>query len=98
MGSRPSAAVLLGGAGAALYLWQRPRLIGMSIGIVPVFLITLHNRVFGHVFVLFSANAEHSDVLVMPPSAYAAAAREILSLEGSWRVFWDASFGGSRTG
>jgi hypothetical protein len=78
----PAAAVLLGGAGvAALYLWQWPRFIGMSIGIVPVFLMTLHNWVFGHVFVLFSANAQHSDVLVMPPSAYAAAAREILSLD-----------------
>ena len=78
----PAAAVLLGGAGvAALYLWQWPRLIGLSIGIMPVFLMTLHNWVFGHVFVLFSANAQHSDVLVMPPSAYAAAAREILSLD-----------------
>lgn len=78
----PAAAVLLGGAGlAALYLWQWPRFIGMSIGIVPVFLMTLHNWVFGHVFVLFSANVQHSDVLVMPPSAYAGAAREILSLD-----------------
>jgi hypothetical protein len=48
---------------------------------MPVFLMTLHNWVFGHVFVLFSANVQHSDVLVMPPSAYAAAAREILSLD-----------------
>jgi hypothetical protein len=78
----PAAAVLLGGAGvAALYLWQWPRLIGLSLGIVPVFLMTLHNWVFGHVFVLFSANAQLSDVLVMPPSAYAAAAREILTLD-----------------
>src|SRR4249920_46755 len=78
----PAAAVLLGGAGvAALYLWQWPRLMGLSIGIMPVFLMTLHNWVFGHVFVLFSANVQHSDVLVMPPSAYAAAAREILSLD-----------------
>jgi len=78
----PAAAVLLGGAGvAALYSWQWPRMIGMSIGIVPVFLITLHNWVFGHAFVLFSANSQDSDLLVMPPSAYAAAAREILSLD-----------------
>src|SRR6188508_59302 len=78
----PAAAVLLGGAGvAALYSWQWPRLVGLSIGIMPVFLMTLHNWVFGQVFVLFSANAQHSDVLVMPPSAYAAAAREILSLD-----------------
>ena len=78
----PAAAVLLGGAGvAALYLWQWPRLIGLSLGIMPVFLMTLHNWVFGHVFVLFSANAQDADKLVMPPSAYAAAAREILSLD-----------------
>jgi hypothetical protein len=43
--------------------------------------MTLHNWVFGHEFVLFSANAQHSDVLVMPPSAYAAAAREIFTLD-----------------
>jgi hypothetical protein len=78
----PASAVLLGGAGlTALYLLQWPRLIGLSIGIMPVFLMTLHNWLFGHVFVLFSANARHTDVLVMPPSAYAAAAREILSLD-----------------
>jgi hypothetical protein len=78
----PAAAVLLAGAGAAaLYLWQLPRLIGLSMGTMPVFLMTLHNWVFGHVFVLFSANARHSDVLVMPPSAYAAAAHELLRLD-----------------
>jgi hypothetical protein len=78
----PAAAVLLGGAGvAALYLWQWPRLFALSLGIVPVFLMTLHNWVFGHVFVLFSANAQHADLLIMPPSAYAAAARELFSLD-----------------
>jgi len=78
----PAAAVLLSGAGvAALYSWQWPRVIGLSVGITPVFLMTLHNWVFGHQFVLFSANAKDSDLLVMPPSAYAAAAREILSLD-----------------
>jgi len=78
----PAAAVLLSGAGiAALYLWQLQRVVGLSIGIIPVFLMTLHNWVFGHVFVLFSANAQHADVLVMPPSAYVVAAREILNLD-----------------
>jgi len=37
--------------------------------------------VYGRVFVLFSANAEHSALLVMPPSAYAAAAHELVRLE-----------------
>lgn len=77
----PAAAVLLAGAGlAALCLWQWPRLLGLSAGILPVFLMTLHNWVFGHVFVLFSANAQQADLLVMPPSAYAAAAGELVSL------------------
>ncbi|MGC2827390.1 MAG: hypothetical protein WA322_24710 [Pseudolabrys sp.] len=78
----PAAAVLLGGAGlAALYLRQWPRLVGLCVGFLPVFSMALHNWVYGHVLVLFSANAEHPDVLVMPPSAYAAAGRELMSLD-----------------
>jgi hypothetical protein len=78
----PAAAVLLGGAGlAALYLRQWPRLVGLCVGFLPVFSMALHNWVYGHVLVLFSANAEHPDVLVMPPSAYAAAARELMTLD-----------------
>jgi hypothetical protein len=77
----PAAGVLLGGAGlAALSLKQWPRLAGLSIGFLPVFSMALHNWVFGHVFVLFSANSANADLLVMPPSAYAAAAREIAAL------------------
>jgi hypothetical protein len=77
----PAAAVLLAGAGvAALHLRQWSRLAGLCAGTLPVFLITLHNWVFGHAFVLLSANVRHSDVLVMPPSAYVAAARELVSL------------------
>ena len=54
----PAAAVMLGGAGlAALYVRQWPRLAGLCIGFLPVFSMALHNWVFGHVFVLFSANA-----------------------------------------
>ena len=74
----PAAAVLLGGAGvAALYWRQWARLAGLCVGFLPVFSMALHNWVYGHVFVLFSANAEHSALLVMPPSAYAAAAHEL---------------------
>ena len=74
----PAAAVLLGGAGvAALYWRQWPRLAGLCAGFLPVFSMAAHNWVYGHVFVLFSANAEHSAVLVMPPSSYAAAAHEL---------------------
>jgi hypothetical protein len=77
-----TAAVLLGGAGlAALYLRQWPRLVGLCVGFLPVFSTTLHNWVYGHVLVLFSANAVHPDVLVMPPSVYVAAARDLMTLD-----------------
>jgi hypothetical protein len=80
----PAAAVLLGGAGlAALYQRRLARLAGLCIGILPVFSMALHNWVFGHVFVLFSGNATQSDLLVMPLSAYLAAARELLSFDFS---------------
>jgi hypothetical protein len=78
----PAAAVFLGGAGfAALYYRQWPRLAGMCIGFLPVFLMPLHNWVFGHVFVLFSTNATHPLVLNMPPAAYADAFREFITLD-----------------
>ena len=77
----PAAAVLLGGAGlAALYRREWPRLAGLCVGFLPVFSMALHNWLFGHVFVLFSSNAGDSQLLTMPPSAYAAAARELAGL------------------
>jgi hypothetical protein len=78
----PAATVLLGGAGiAALYWRQWARLAGLCIGFIPVFSMALHNWVYGHVFVLFSNNSEHAAVLVMPPSAYVAAAHELVTLQ-----------------
>lgn len=77
----PAAAVLLGGAG--LYaLWHRrwPRLAGLCLGFLPVFSMALHNWIYGRVFVLFSANAANSDLLVMPPAAWVAAVRELFTL------------------
>jgi len=75
----PAAAIFLGGAGiAALYLRQWPRLIGLCTGFVFVFSMALHNWVFGKVFVLFSSNAGDSNLLVMPPAAYADALRGLL--------------------
>jgi len=77
----PAAAALLGGAGlAALYQRQWRRLAGMCIGFLPVFSMALHNWVFGDVFVLFSTNAALPETQPMPPSAYVAVARELLSL------------------
>jgi len=85
----PAAAVLLGGAGlSALFYKQWPRLAGLCLGFLPVFSMALHNWVFGHVFVLFSANSADSNLLVMPPSAYWAALRELMHFDfsGSARV------------
>ena len=80
----PAAAVLLTGAGlSALFLRQWSRLAGLCIGFLPVFSIALHNWIYGHVFVLFSANANHPEVLVMPPSAYLTALRQLLALDFS---------------
>ncbi len=80
----PAAAVLLAGAGlAALYRRQWPRVIGFCIGFLPVFSMALHNWVYGHVFLMFSSNATKSDLLVMPPSAYLSAAKELLTLNFS---------------
>jgi hypothetical protein len=77
----PAAAVLLAGAGTtALFRKQWAGISGLCIGFLPVFSMALHNWYFGHAFVLFSANAGDADLLVMPPSAYLAAARDMLSL------------------
>jgi hypothetical protein len=78
----PAAAVFLGGAGlAALVGRQWPRLAGLCIGFAPVTLMPLHNWVFGHALVLFSSNAQDADLLVMPPSAWAAAFGEVVRLD-----------------
>jgi hypothetical protein len=77
----PGAAVLLTGAGvAALYHGQWARVAGLCIGVLPAFSMTLHNWLYGHVFVLFSTNSDHPDVLVMPPSSYIAALHELTQL------------------
>jgi hypothetical protein len=77
----PGAAVLLTGAGlAALYNGQWPRVAGLCIGVLPTFSMALHNWLYGHVFVLFSTNSDHPDVLVMPPSSYIAAVYELMQL------------------
>jgi hypothetical protein len=80
----PAAAVLLGGSGLfTLYSRQLRRLAGLCLGFSPVFSMALHNWIYGHVFVLFSANAEHPFVYVMPPSAYVVAAQELIHLDFS---------------
>jgi len=77
----PAAAVLMGGAGvAALYQRQWSRLIGLCVGFSAVLSMGLHNWIFGGALVPFSANAAHPFVYVMPPSAYLAAATELVRL------------------
>ncbi len=80
----PAAAVFLGGAGLyVLYLRHWSSLVGLCLGFLPVFLMALHNWIYGGVFVLFSSNAENADLLVMRPSAYLAALGELLTLNFS---------------
>jgi len=85
----PAAAVLLAGVGlVALYRRQWGKLAALCVGFLPVFSMALHNWVYGHVFVLFSSNAGDANLLVMPPSAYIAAACDLLhgDVGGAGRV------------
>ena len=78
----PIAGVMLAGAGlAALYQQQWRRLAGMCIGFLPVLLMPLHNWYFGHALILLSSNAALPQVLVMPPSAWAAALAELAKFD-----------------
>lgn len=77
-----AAFVVLAGA----WLWAAFRrewwaLAGLSLGALPVFSMALHNWVFGGKLVLFSDNAAHPLVLVMPPSAWAGALRELVTFD-----------------
>ena len=78
----PAAGILLAGSGIAA-LWQRQyrRLAGLVIGFLPVLGMPLHNWVYGGVFVLFTSTATIPGTLVMPPSAYVAALRELVRFD-----------------
>jgi hypothetical protein len=77
----PMAGVMLAAAGlAALYHRQWLYVAALCFGFTPVLLMPLHNWYFGHQFVLFSSNATLLMVLVMPPSAWVAALRELVTL------------------
>jgi hypothetical protein len=84
---------VLGGTGiAALVRRQWRRVAGLCIGFAPVLSMALHNWIYGHVFVPLSANAANPELLVMPPSAYAAALR----LGSPRRATWKPEFQNSR--
>lgn len=77
-----AALVMIGGSWLhAAYRRQWRRVVGLSVGSLPVFSMALHNWVFGHALVLFSSNAQDSDLLVMPPSAWAGALRELATFD-----------------
>lgn len=79
-----AAFVVLSGAWlCAAYGRQWLRVAGLSLGALPVFSMALHNWVFGGRLVLFSANAQDDNLLVMPPSAWAAALRELVTFDFS---------------
>lgn len=77
-----AAFVLLGGAWCWAAVGRRwRRLAGLSLGALPVLSMALHNWVFGRAFVLFSANSQDSNLLVMPPSVWAGALREVVTFD-----------------
>ncbi len=77
-----AAFVVLGGAWLhAVYCRQWRRVVGLSLGALPVFSMALHNWVFGRALVLFSDNAAHPLVLVMPPAAWLAAFHELATFD-----------------
>jgi hypothetical protein len=78
----PAAAVILAGAGLfALYRRDWPRVAGLCVGFLPVFCMPLHNWYFGDAFVMFTKAIDQPDLLVMPPSAYAALLRELITFD-----------------
>lgn len=74
----PAAGILMAASGVAA-LWQRQfrRAAGLTIGFLPVLGMALHNWYYGGTYVLFTATAAHPGALVMPPSAYLAAASDL---------------------
>jgi hypothetical protein len=78
----PFVAIMLAGAAiAALFLRQWARVSGLCLGFLPAAFMPWHNWYFGNVFVLFSANAEHPQIFLMPPSSYVAALGELVRFD-----------------
>jgi hypothetical protein len=74
----PLAGLLLGWAALLALDARHPaRAAGLCIGFLPVFVMALHNWVFGHVFVLFASNATHVTVYMLPLENAWAALREL---------------------
>jgi hypothetical protein len=77
-----AAGVMIAGA-VLLALWQRKvaRAAAIVAGFATLIVSPLHNWVFGRSTVLFSDNVSQPQTLVMPPSEYFKAARDVLHLD-----------------
>jgi hypothetical protein len=76
----PAAGILLAGGGlAALWQGQFRRVLGLSLGFLPVLGMALHNWIYGGVLVLFTTTT--TVTMSMPPSAYLAALGELLHFD-----------------
>ena len=77
-----AAGVMIVGA-LLLALWQRKisRAGAIVAGFATLSVSPLHNWVFGHSTVLFSDNVSQPQTLVMPPSEYFKAARDLVHLD-----------------
>jgi len=76
----PAIGILLAGAGLAA-LWQRQygRAAGLVIGFLPALGMALHNWFYGGELVLFTSTARLA--MFMPPSAFVAAAVDLLHFD-----------------
>jgi hypothetical protein len=78
----PAAGILIASSSVqALRHRQYRRITGLAVGFLPVLGMALHNWVYGGAFVLFTSTAQIPGTLVMPPSAYLAAAGELARLD-----------------
>jgi hypothetical protein len=78
----PAAAVILASVGLfTLYRRDWLRLAVLCVGFLPVFCMPLHNWYFGGSLVMFTRAIDDSALLVMPPSAYVAAFRELITFD-----------------
>jgi hypothetical protein len=83
---RPNVALAAGVmiVGATLFAMRQhkvARAVAIVAGFATLVVSPLHNWVFGHSTVLFSDNVSQPQTLVMPPSEYFKAARDVLHLD-----------------
>jgi hypothetical protein len=78
----PVVGVTLAGVGLfTLYRRDWPRFAALCLGFLPFFCMPLHNWYFGGRLVLFTKAIDQKELLVMPPSAYLAVLRELVTFD-----------------